>query len=151
MSNLILSFISIALIAATAAAVIMFGGDAVRSGGLKAQYTQIVNEARNLELASHLYMNDHGGIPEDLDGYETLSEYFFEKYGTKYIKAKPTGIEAIAGESSSSIWHYNGYINHGVSSEETCAKFNFFAGGSDDPEEIPNCEDGYDPRNPCCR
>lgn len=159
MSNLILSFISIAIIAATAAAVIFFGGDAVRSGGLKAQHAKIVNEARQLELASQIYMNNNDGqMPssEALDG-RTLADFFYEGDGTSkvpqgyYLKAKPTGVSELAS-TTQYIWQYDGYINHPIADVEAlaCAYFNGQEGGSDKVEDIPLCSDGYDPRNPCC-
>lgn len=155
MSNLILSFISIALIAATAAAVIFFGGDAVKSGGIMAQHAKIVNEARQLELASQIYMSFNDGQMPSLGDNETLADFFYEGDGTSkapqgyYLKSKPSGVTELAA-TSEYIWEYDGYINHPITEAEICAAFNKMEGGSGEVEDIPLCSDGHDPKNPCC-
>lgn len=68
MSNLILSFISIALIAATAAATIFFGGDAVRGGTDAAHAATLKNIGSQVSGYSVMYWASTGEEPTDIFG-----------------------------------------------------------------------------------
>ena len=61
MVNLIITLISIALIAAVAVAALYNGGDAFRQGSAKSSAAQLVNAGQQVSAANVLYANDNGG------------------------------------------------------------------------------------------
>jgi hypothetical protein len=61
MFNLIVAVISIALIAAMAAASIFYGGSAFSSGTAQAQATTLINNGQQIGGAQQLYMIDNSG------------------------------------------------------------------------------------------
>lgn len=61
MVNLIITLISIALIAIVAVAALYNGGDAFRQGSANASGAQLVNAAQQISAANILYANDNGG------------------------------------------------------------------------------------------
>lgn len=61
MFNLIVAVISIALIAAMAAASIFYGGEAFGEGTAKAQASTLVNNGQQISGAQQLYMIDNSG------------------------------------------------------------------------------------------
>lgn len=61
MSNLIITLISIALVAAVAVAALYNGGDAFRQGSAKASSAQLINAAQQITAANLLYANNNGG------------------------------------------------------------------------------------------
>lgn len=61
MFNLIVAVISIALIAAMAAASIFYGGAAFSSGTAQAQATTLINNGQQVSGAQQLYMIDNSG------------------------------------------------------------------------------------------
>ena len=61
MVNLIITLISIALIAAVAVAALYNGGDAFRQGSAKSSAAQLVNAGQQISAANVLYANDNGG------------------------------------------------------------------------------------------
>lgn len=61
MFSLIVSIISIALVAVLAAASIYYGGDAFVKGSAKALASTVVTQAQQISSAHTLYKNDEGG------------------------------------------------------------------------------------------
>ncbi|MHB1666108.1 hypothetical protein [Thiomonas sp.] len=61
MFALIITIISIALVAALAIASIYYGGTAFTSGSAQAQASTIVNQAQQISAGTTLYENDNGG------------------------------------------------------------------------------------------
>ncbi len=61
MFSLIVSIISIALVAVLAAASIYYGGDAFTKGSAKALASTVVTQAQQISSANTLYKNDKGG------------------------------------------------------------------------------------------
>jgi type II secretory pathway pseudopilin PulG len=61
MVNLIITLISIALIAIVAVAALYNGGDAFRQGSANASAAQLVNAGQQISAANILYANDNGG------------------------------------------------------------------------------------------
>jgi hypothetical protein len=68
MFNLIVAVISIALIAAMAAASIFYGGEAFSNSTAKAQASTLVNNGQQISGAQQLYMIDNSGNREDTIG-----------------------------------------------------------------------------------
>lgn len=62
MFSLIVSIISIALVAVLAAASIYYGGDAFTKGSAKALASTVVTQAQQISSANTLYKNDNGGV-----------------------------------------------------------------------------------------
>lgn len=61
MFNLIVTVISIALVAALAVASIYYGGDVFRKGAAKAKVSQLINGSQQISGVNVLYANDNGG------------------------------------------------------------------------------------------
>lgn len=81
MSNLILSFISIALIAATAAATVFFGGDAVRSGSNAAHAATLQNIASQVSGYTDMYWAVEGSDPDSVFEADTPTGNSLEEAG----------------------------------------------------------------------
>ena len=62
MFSLIVSIISIALVAVLAAASIYYGGDAFTKGSAKALASTVVTQAQQISSANTLFKNDNGGV-----------------------------------------------------------------------------------------
>lgn len=76
MVNLIITLISIALIAIVAVAALYNGGDAFRQGSANASAAQLVNAGQQISAANILYANDHGGTyAEHIDTLTNESAY----------------------------------------------------------------------------
>ena len=61
MFSLIITIISIALVAALAVATLYYGGSQFSQGSAKAQADQLISQAQQIAGANTLYSNDHGG------------------------------------------------------------------------------------------
>lgn len=61
MFSLIITIISIALVAALALATIYYGGTAFSTGNVKASASQVINQAQQIAAAVTMYKNDNGG------------------------------------------------------------------------------------------
>ena len=81
MVNLIITLISIALIAIVAVAALYNGGDAFRQGSANASAAQLVNAGQQISAANILYANDHSG--SYATSVETLTE------GGAYLSSEP--------------------------------------------------------------
>ena len=67
MVNLIITLISIALIAIVAVAALYNGGDAFRQGSANASAAQLVNAGQQISAANELYaLNNNGAYPSDI-------------------------------------------------------------------------------------
>lgn len=92
MFNLIVAVISIALIAAMAAASIFYGGSAFGSGTAQAQASTLVNNGQQISGAQQLYMIDNSGNRADAISVLTPT----------YLQAIPTPPEAVI--ETSAVW-----------------------------------------------
>ena len=90
MFNLIVAVISIALIAAMAAASIFYGGSAFGSGTAQAQASTLVNNGQQISGAQQLYMIDNSGNRAATIGGLT----------PQYLQALPTAPSNSTGASS---------------------------------------------------
>lgn len=83
MFNLIVTIISIALVAVLAIASIYYGGSAFNKGADEATVARIINEGSQIKGAAQLYSLDNGGsAPADID------VLLVDK---KYLNGKPAG------------------------------------------------------------
>lgn len=80
MFSLIITIISIALVAALALATLYYGGNSFNKGSAAAKATEIVNQSEQLRGAMALYRVDHGTWPLTLN----------ELVAKNYLKAIPT-------------------------------------------------------------
>ena len=89
MFSLIITLVSISLVAALSLATVYFGGSAVTEYGRGAHATRLLNEASQLEIAMQLYRADHeGAAPSSL---ASLTE------DNKYLKGlAPTWIDNLS-------------------------------------------------------
>jgi hypothetical protein len=147
MSNLIISLISIALIAITAVIALFAMGDTFTSGGEKADYARLQNEANQIVIATELYMAQNSGSSPD-----SVSELYVDG---AYLKNEFSGLSDYAqvnGEDVPIEWEYgfDNFVTQMVDSDQRCANVNGAAGGSDEIADIPLCSEDYDPKNPCC-
>lgn len=62
MFSLIITIISIALIAAVAVASVYYGGDAFTQGNAKALAATVVGQGQQISAANTLFKNDNGGV-----------------------------------------------------------------------------------------
>lgn len=146
MSSLIITLISIALIAITAVIALFAMGDTFTQGGDKADFARLQNEANQIVIATELYMAQHAGASP-----ENVSQLVEENYLKNEFSALTDYIE-LNGETIEVEWEYgfDNFITQMVDSNERCARINGVAGGSDAVEDIPSCSFDYDPNNPCC-
>lgn len=76
MVNLIITLISIALIAVVAVAALYNGGDSFRQGSANASAAQLVNAGQQISAANILYANNNGGrFAENLSDLTTDNAY----------------------------------------------------------------------------
>jgi hypothetical protein len=97
MFNLIVAVISIALIAAMAAASIFYGGSAFSSGTAQAQATTLINNGQQIGGAQQLYMIDNSG--NRAEALSTLTS-------GAYLQAAPTP-PSVAGGFVAPEWAIN--------------------------------------------
>jgi type II secretory pathway pseudopilin PulG len=86
MFNLIVAVISIALIAAMAAASIFYGGTAFGSGTAQAQASTLVNNGQQISGAQQLYMIDNSGNRNSVNDMTAANGLVTENY----LQAVPT-------------------------------------------------------------
>jgi len=94
MFNLIVAVISIALIAAMAAASIFYGGSAFGEGTAKAQASTLINNGQQISGAQQLYMIDNSGNRADAISVLT---------GGGYLQAVPTAPAAVIDPDVDSV------------------------------------------------
>lgn len=130
MFSLIITIISIALVAALAVATIYYGGSVFGQGTSQAQAGKVVNEGQQIDGAIKLYQTDHAGsVPSDL---QSLIE------GT-YLKGIPPG-----------QWSFqNDYVVNTDLSEEACKKANEMLNLN--LTSVPSCSDpAWEGKTVCC-
>jgi hypothetical protein len=88
MFNLIVAVISIALIAAMAAASIFYGGSAFGSGTAQAQASTLVNNGQQISGAQQLYMIDNSGNRNSVNDMTGTAPDGLQTDG--YLQAVPT-------------------------------------------------------------
>jgi hypothetical protein len=130
MFSLIITIISIALVAALAIASIYYGGATFTSGKSNAAAAQYMTESAQIEGALALYKNDNGGsVPTSVSGLTP-----------QYLRAVPSGDWSF----------YDDYYATSVPSESVCLAANKNA--ELDLETVPSCSDpaidGY--KSVCC-
>jgi hypothetical protein len=110
MFNLIITIISIALVAVLAIATIYYGGAAFTQGSAKAGAATLVSHAQQIAAANTLYANDHGGtftVTDDdlLDGYLTAMPLSPNATGSYNLGTDVTAsrVEAVLPATSSNI------------------------------------------------
>ena len=88
MFSLIITIISIALVAALAVATIYFGGDAFTKNGARADAVKVVNAGQQINGAVEMYKAQKGEVPKTLD----------DLVDTKLLKAIPQGNWTMAND-----------------------------------------------------
>lgn len=86
MFSLIITIISVALVAALALATLYFGGQFVNDGQARATMTKIVQEGNQVVGALELYKTDHGSFPSG-----TSEEIAAELVSKEYLRQVPSG------------------------------------------------------------
>lgn len=90
MFSLIITIISIALVAALALATLYYGGQSFTKSDVQAQAAKVHVQAQQVLGAAELYRADHGRWPMSL---ETLTQP--DEQGRVYLKAIPSGVTEI--------------------------------------------------------
>ncbi len=90
MFSLIITIISIALVAALAAASLYYGGDAFNSGSAEANASTLVNQGQQLLGAVELYKAQNGG---------TAPATYADLTGEGFLQSMPTFSESIASDT----------------------------------------------------
>lgn len=146
MVGLIITLISLALMAIMLVAALFNLGDSFTSGSDKAYHARLQNEANQIVIAVEMYIAQNGGkVPE------SVSVLVDENY----LKSESGGIKEfrdVDGVSTQSDWEYgfDNFVTKSVESTQQCANVNKAAGGSGDVADVPLCSDAYDYKNPCC-
>lgn len=99
MFNLIVAVISIALIAALAAASFYYGGEAYTEKGKKADYAEIVNGGTQIQAAMDLYKLRNGQYPAGIGADEAAAteELLNRLVSEDYLSGYPEGTWVING------------------------------------------------------
>jgi hypothetical protein len=119
MFSLIITIISIALVAALAVASIYYGGAAFTSGKLNAEAARYLNESTQIEGALAIYKNDNGGsVPAAVSALSP-----------QYLRAVPSGNWSF----------YDDFYATSVPSEALCIAANKKA--DVDLPTVPSCAD----------
>lgn len=132
MFALIITIVSIALVAALALATLYYGGTAINRGGERADAAKILQEGNQLSGALELYKADHGGFPVG-----TSEQIRDQLLASNYLKAYPA-----------SGWEFrNDYAVRTGLSETACQTLNNSMGIT----TIPSCTDpAFKGRTICC-
>ncbi len=113
MFSLIITIISIALVAALAIASIYYGGDAFSQGSAKAAASTVVSQAQQVSAANTLYKNDNAGS-NSADVATLVTD--------KYLQSAPNLPTNIGATDS---WTLDGSsVTHAVANEEICSTIN---------------------------
>src|ERR1700730_4423918 len=94
MFSLIITIISIALVAALALATIYYGGSAFNRGSAQAQASTLISQAQQIAAAEVLYANDHAGAYDLTASDATLSGLTSAPTYLTTIPAAPTAVAA---------------------------------------------------------
>lgn len=134
MFNLIITIISIGLIAALALASIYYGGDAFSQGSAKAAASTVVSQAQQVSAANTLYKADNAGATNAT--VATLS-------GGGYLASVPVLPKEIKGDSGADLDIVNNRVEGtlaGNAAEAVCREINIQLGLDD----VPADESGLD-------
>lgn len=127
MFSLIISIISIALVAAIAVATIFFGGNAFKTGSAAAQAAETLNATQQINGAGQVFINDKGR------GFNDFNELVSEGY----LKGLPRGDWALV----------EGHAVRTDMSEASCLEANKKLGIN----TVPQCSDpAYADQAVCC-
>lgn len=117
MFSLIITVISIALVAVLAVASIYYGGSAMSQGTAKANASTLVNHGQQLNGANAMFKNDNGG--SDAGGITALVT-------AQYLSAAPVPPAFVVESDSAGVadtWTINGSVFEvNIVSAETCAQ-----------------------------
>lgn len=138
MFSLIITIISIALVAALAVATIYYGGDAFNQGTSKAKASTVVNQAQQIAGAATLYKSNGGNLPT-LASVGALSP--------SYLATVPASDSVTLGldatEQALGKVKITGTLSAG--STEVCAKINDIANGTTTGAYVPGAQFGCNP------
>lgn len=145
MFSLIITIISIALVAALALATLYYGGQAFNKGSAEAEATKAINEAQQVAGAIQLFRADLASgmlvIPDQKDR-ENLGDVITAGY-LKQLPASFEGKEFILIDPTSTSGVYHGQIFTGtLSGSEVCDAINKKAGITAAMTADPNDVDG---------
>lgn len=132
MFSLIVTIISVVLVAILAIATIFYGGDFAKDGQAKAKQTKVLQEGNQVAGALELYKADHGGFPTG-----TSDDIKNALVSQNYLKTIP-----------SAEWHFiNDFAVRSDLDEASCLKINQRVGVN----EVPACSDTtYTNKTICC-
>lgn len=95
MFSLIITIISIALVAALAVASVYYGGNVFQQSTAKAQASTLVAQAQQIAAANTLYANDHAGVRAD-DSVDAVAVLVSEGY----LAAAPQANADVVGNAA---------------------------------------------------
>jgi len=132
MFSLIITLISIALVAALALATLYYGGQAFTDGSTRAEVAKVLQERTQVSGALTLYKANHGGYPSG-----TSEEIAAELISKEYLKQIPAG-----------AWEFrNDFTVRTNMAAEVCLSVNQKAGVN----EVPSCSSpAYAGQTICC-
>jgi len=146
MFSLIVSIISIALVAVLAAASIYYGGDAFTKGSAKALASTVVTQAQQISSANTLFKNDNGGVSAASVDALVTGEYLAS------VPAMPSKVGAvnlaIAADIDTVTAGDQGGVSAVITNAEVCKLINEQANGTEtfSANAQYGCEsDGGDP------
>lgn len=102
MFSLIITIISIALVAALALATLYYGGSSFNKGAASAKATEILNQAQQLKGAMAVYRADHGKWATNLD--ELVAKGYLKSIPSTVAQAPARGLMASAYAAQTLTW-----------------------------------------------
>lgn len=127
MFSLIITIISIGLVAILAIASVYYGGSAFNNGNVKGNAATLVAQAQQISAARTMYFNDMSALPATIGAL-----------APNYLQSIPAAPATVAG-----AWALDattGAVSAAVTSDKVCAQVNVTAGVSGataDPSTIP--------------
>lgn len=129
MFSLIITIVSIALVAALALATLYYGGSAIERGNASARATELLTQSQQLLAAADLYRADKGAWPPSM---EALVEQGYLRQVPQYTAAADsTGFSrsAVAAAASAITWEMPAagkptFVLAGVTQQEVCKEVN---------------------------
>lgn len=126
MFQLIIAIISILLIVVLAAAAFFYGGDTFFSSSGKAEYSEKMNGASQIETALHLYLARNGRYPTG-----TSEEILSTLVNGEYLSTAPSGDWMIG----------TNLLIRPIEALENCTTINKHAGFDVETTPCPSCDD----------
>lgn len=131
MFSLIVSIISIALVAVLAAASIYYGGDAFTKGSAKALASTVVTQAQQISSANTLFKNDNGGMPAaNVAALTAAPGNYLASAPAMPIKVGAVNLEVAADVDSVTAGNQGG-VSAVITNAEVCKLINQQANGTD--------------------